>query len=186
MHAGSEEIAKPIFESRPGLEYKLREDGVQSRKLPGLQVPDGGSKLLWPERGRDTVSLRCWDFHRSDRCLLMNLVGSLLPFLCDLFFTSCEAMEFAETGHRREERPDLPVSLLMVLNALRLECERSMELTASFHCSCHFCPSRAAKAGTKRPYQSQFPLGLGGRSNKGSCILRPNMARSCEGHVGYI
>jgi len=32
-------------------------------------------------------------------------------------------MEFAETGHGREERPDLPVSLLMVLHALRLECE---------------------------------------------------------------
>jgi len=50
-------------------------------------------------------------------------------------------MEFAEMGHRREERPDLPVSLLMVLYALRLECEKSMELTASSHRSC-FCSSR--------------------------------------------
>jgi len=37
-------------------------------------------------------------------------------------------MEFAETGHRREERPDLPVSLLMVLHALQVLCDgNSME-----------------------------------------------------------
>jgi len=78
-------------------------------------------------------------FHRSDSCLLTSLVDSRLPVLCAPLFTSCEAMEFAETGHRREERPDLPVSLLIVLHALRLECEKSMELTASSHRSCFFC-----------------------------------------------
>jgi len=26
-----------------------------------LQAPAGGSKLLWPERARDTVSFRCSD-----------------------------------------------------------------------------------------------------------------------------
>jgi len=40
-------------------------------------------------------------------------------------------MEFAETWHRFEEYPDLPVHLLMVVHALRLECKKSMELTAS-------------------------------------------------------
>jgi len=64
--------------------------------------------------------------HRLDSCLLTNLVDSRPPVLCALFFTSCEAMGFAKTGHRREERPDLPVSLLIVLHALRLECEKSM------------------------------------------------------------
>jgi len=54
-------------------------------------------------------------------------------------------MEFAETGHRREERPDLLVSLLIVLHALRLECEKSMELTASSHRSCYFCCSRESR-----------------------------------------
>ena len=44
-------------------------------------------------------------------------------------------------GHRQEERPDLPVSLLMVLHALRLEFEKSMELTASSYRSCFFCCS---------------------------------------------
>jgi len=39
-------------------------------------------------------------------------------------------MEFAETGHRREEYADLPVNLLMVVHALRLECKKLMELTA--------------------------------------------------------
>jgi len=40
-------------------------------------------------------------------------------------------MEFGEMGRRREEYPDLPVRLLMVLHALRLECKKSMELTVS-------------------------------------------------------
>jgi len=31
-------------------------------------------------------------------------------------------MEFAETGHKQEERPDLPVTLVMVHYTLRLEC----------------------------------------------------------------
>jgi len=34
------------------------------------------------------------------------------PVLCAPFFASCEAMEFAETGHRREERPDLPIKFV--------------------------------------------------------------------------
>jgi len=66
--------------------------------------------------------------------------------LCAPFFTNCEAMEFAETRHRLKERPDLPVSLLMVLYALRLECEKkSMELTAFSHRSCFFCCSRESR-----------------------------------------
>jgi len=54
-------------------------------------------------------------------------------------------MGFAETGHKREERPDLQVSLLTVLYALQLECEKSMELTASSHRSCFFCSSRESR-----------------------------------------
>jgi len=54
-------------------------------------------------------------------------------------------MDFAETVHRREERSGLLVSLLMVLHALRLECEKSMELTASLHRSCFFCCSRESR-----------------------------------------
>jgi len=45
-HAGSEEVAKPRFESRPSVEYKLQEDGIQSRRLSWLQVFEGSSKLL--------------------------------------------------------------------------------------------------------------------------------------------
>jgi len=54
-------------------------------------------------------------------------------------------MEFAKTGHRQEERPDLPVSFLMVLHALLLECEKSMVLTASSHRSCFLCFSRDSR-----------------------------------------
>jgi len=46
---------------------------------------------------------------------------------------SCEAMEYAETGHRLEELADLPVSFLMGLHTLGLQCEKSMELPASSH-----------------------------------------------------
>jgi len=72
-------------------------------------------------------------------------VGSRALVLCAPFFTNCEAMEFAETGHTREERPDLPVSFLIVLHALRVECEKSMELTASSHRPYFFCCSRESR-----------------------------------------
>jgi len=58
-HAGSEEIAKPRFESRPGVEYKLQEDGIQSWRFSWLQVSEGSSKLLWPKGFRDIVTVRC-------------------------------------------------------------------------------------------------------------------------------
>ena len=58
-----------------------------------------GSEILWPSG----VGI----FHSSDSCLLTSLVGSRSLVLCAPFFTNYEAMEFAETGHTREERPDL-------------------------------------------------------------------------------
>jgi len=60
-HAGIEEVAEPRFESRPGMEYKLLEDGVQSRRFSWLQASEGSIKLFWPERFGDTVILRCWN-----------------------------------------------------------------------------------------------------------------------------
>ena len=128
------------------MEYKLREDGVQARRLSCLQTSEGsrasssglkGSEMLWPS-GVGII-------HRSDSCWLTSLVGSRPPVLSAPFFMSCEAMDFAETVHRREERSGLLVSLLMVLHALRLECEKSMELTASLHRSCFFCCSRESR-----------------------------------------
>ena len=118
------------------MEYKLRQDGIQSWKLSWLQASEGSSKLLRPKGFGDTVTLRCWNLPQ---------VGQLFVDEPVPFFTSCEAMEFAETGHRREERPNLPVSLLNVLHALQLECEKSVELTASSHHSCFFCCSRASR-----------------------------------------
>ena len=75
----------------------------------------------------------------------MSLVDSQSPVLCAPFFTSCEAMELAETGHWREEHPNLPVSLLIVLHALLLKREKSMEFIASSHCSCFFCCTRESR-----------------------------------------
>ena len=45
VHAGIEEAAKPRFESRPSVEYKLWEDGVQSQRFSWLQAFGGSSKL---------------------------------------------------------------------------------------------------------------------------------------------
>jgi len=77
--------------------------------------------------------------------MLIILEDPGLPELCAPVFKFGEAMEFAETGYRRKERPGLPVSLLMVLPALQLECENSMELIASSHRSCFFCSNRESR-----------------------------------------
>jgi len=60
-HAGIEEVAEPRFESGPGVECKLREDGIQSRRLSWFQASEGSSKLFRLEGFRDTVTLRCWN-----------------------------------------------------------------------------------------------------------------------------
>ena len=96
-----------------------------------------GSEILWPSGAGI--------FHKPDSSFLTGLVDSLSPVQCAPFFTSCEAMELAETGHWRKERPDLPVSLLMVLHASRLECEKSMALTASSQRSCFFFSIRKSR-----------------------------------------
>jgi len=41
--------------------YKLREYGIQLRRLSWVQGAEGESKLLWPKKVRDTVTLRSWD-----------------------------------------------------------------------------------------------------------------------------
>jgi len=48
-HAGSEEVAKPRFTRRPGVEYELWEDGIQFLRLSWLQASEGSSKLLRPK-----------------------------------------------------------------------------------------------------------------------------------------
>jgi len=59
--ARSEEIANPRFESQPGVEYEVQENETQTRRFSWPQAPEGGSKLLWPKRVRDAVTLWCWD-----------------------------------------------------------------------------------------------------------------------------
>jgi len=97
-------------------------------------------------------------FHRLDGCLLIILVDSRHGVLCAPFFTCCGAIEFAQMGHTHEERPDLPGTSLMLLHALRLECEKSMELTASSHCSCFFCSIRESR--DKAALSESVPVGV--------------------------
>jgi len=89
------------------------------------------------------------------------------------FFTRCEAMEFAETGNRREEGLDQLQSILMVLHALRLEYEKTTEMTAYSHRSCLVWSSRESRAEAALAWS--VPLGLGGRDDIG--YLCPNMAQ---------
>jgi len=125
--AWSKNSRKTEFRPRdfPGFRH-LRAAGSSS----GLQMP----KIHFPS-GVGT-------FRRLNISLLVSLVDSRLPVLCASSFTSCEAMELAGTGYRREECPDLAVILLMVLLALRLQYEKSPELIASYHCSCLFLSCR--------------------------------------------
>ena len=120
------------IESNPGDFPGFRRLRTEARSS-GLK----GSEILWPS----VVVI----FHRLDSSLLTSLVDFRSPVLCASYFTSCEAKEFAETGHWQKESPDLPVSLLMVLHALPLECEKSMEFKAFSQRSCFFCPSRDSR-----------------------------------------
>jgi len=40
------------------MEYKLQEDGIQSRRLSWLQASEGSSKLFQPEGFGDSMTLR--------------------------------------------------------------------------------------------------------------------------------
>jgi len=73
-HGGSKEVAKLKFESRPGMEYKLREDGIPSWRLSWLQASEGSSKLFQPQGFGDTVTPGVGIFHRSDSSSLKSLV----------------------------------------------------------------------------------------------------------------
>ena len=177
---------------RADLAWSMR-NGIQSRRLSWLQVSGAaasfsglkGSEILWSSGVRI--------FHWSDSSLLTSLVDLQSLVLCSPFFTSCETMEFAETGHWRKDRPDLPVCLLMVLHVLRLECEKSMELTASSYRSCFFCPSRDSR--DEVTLSESVPTGaqcivwqqiVGSRKNPGmpsQCLMCPEVAISQRIHL---
>ena len=87
-------------------------------------------------------------------------------------------------GAQTRECPDLPVSLMMVVHPLLLECETSMELAASSHCSYLFWSSGESR--DEVALSETVPLGLKARSDKGSHTLSPNMEySSCDCHVGW-
>ena len=131
--------ADPACSMSPGKMESNSGDFPGFRRLRAEAISSGlkGSEIQWPSG----VGI-C---HRSDRSLLTNLLDTLSPVLCAPFFTSCVGMEFAETGHWWKECPDLQVRLLMILHAFRLEYDKSLELTASSHRSCFFCPSRDSR-----------------------------------------
>jgi len=66
--------------------YKLREDGIQTRRLSWLQAPEGGSKLLWPERPEILFPSYVRTFHMSGSCLLTSLVDYVFAVWSKTFF----------------------------------------------------------------------------------------------------
>ena len=118
--------ADPAWSINSGkIEFNPR-DFHGSRWLRALESSSG---LKRPEVSPSGVGI----FHRWVSCLLTSLVDLRSLVLCAPFYMSCEAMEYAETGHRLEELADLTVSFLMGLHTMRLQCEKSMEFPASSH-----------------------------------------------------
>ena len=109
-------------------ELQIGAKKASTRSQRGFPKPRQGYCLLQvfgPSIGRTAPCWRAW------------LIRS--PSLVCHFFTSCEGDGVWWDGAQVRGRPDLPVSLLMVLHTLRLECEKLMKLKASSHCSCFFC-----------------------------------------------
>ena len=101
---------------------------------PGVKSPD---ILLSAGVGILHSSVTSLDTSRADSRSFV----SYTPFL-----TNYEAIELAETGQGRGECLDLPVKLLMMFHASRLECVKSMVLTASDQRSLRFSSSAASRA----------------------------------------
>jgi len=78
------------------VEYKLRENGIQTRRFSCLKVLEAGNESSGMKGPEILSSLGVGTCHRSDTYLLIILVDSWFPVLCVPFFTICEAMEFAE------------------------------------------------------------------------------------------
>jgi len=61
------------------VEYKFRENGIQSRRVSWLQAHEGSSKLLWRKGFRDTVALRCWNLPKVGQLLVDEPGGLAVP-----------------------------------------------------------------------------------------------------------
>ena len=82
------------------MEYKLWEIEANPRDFPGsrwLRALESSSGLKRPEVLSPSA---VGTFRKSDSCLLTSLMDLRSLVLCAPFYTSCEAMEFAETEHR--------------------------------------------------------------------------------------
>ena len=87
---------------------------------------------------RDTMTLRCWNLPLVGQLLVDEPGGLAIPGpVCPRSSWAARRWSLPRRGTgERSVQICLPVSLLMVLHALRLECKKSMEWTASSHRSC--------------------------------------------------
>ena len=159
---------------------------MESWRLSWLQAFEGSSNLLRSKGVRKYCEPQVMEssIGRTAPCWPVSWTRDPRE-LCTPFFTSSEAMKVAERGHWRKERPDLPVSLLMVLHALGLSARSRWNWQLP-----PIAPASSARAeivGTKRLYQRQSPVGLGCRNDRGSRTLCPSMVHSSsDDHVGCI
>ena len=170
------EITKPRFESQPGVEYKLREDGIQARRLSWPQVPEGGSKPLCPERVRDIASLRSWDLPFVEQLLVDKPGEFAAPSLCSRSSRVARRWSLPRrgTGTRSVQTCQL------ICWRVSTPCGLSATSRWNWQSSpiAPISSVLAEKAGTKRLYQNRSPLGLGRRSCRESRTLCLNMADS--------
>jgi len=92
VHAGSEEVTKLRFESRPGVEYELPENGIQTQNIPGLRCLRAKASFSGLKGSKALLFSGVGTFHRSDCTLLISLVDLQSPFLHDPFFTSTQTL----------------------------------------------------------------------------------------------
>jgi len=124
------------------------------------------------------VTFRCWNFPLVGQLLVDEPRGLAIPGVH-------RSSRVARRLLWREERPDLPVSLLMVLHALRLECEKAMELTASSHRSFFFLPSQDSR--NEVALSESVPTGARVKERYKVLNSFPSMAHgSSDGYVGCI
>ena len=155
-YVGSAEVTKPRFESQSSMEYKLREDGIQSWRLSWLQASEVSNKLLRPKGFRDTVALRCRNLPQVGHLLVdepggLAAPGPVCPVLHELRGDGV-CRDGAQT--RGASRPaskfvdgsPCPAAGVREVDGIPSIAPASVQVEI---------------VGTKRLYQIQSPLGLG-------------------------
>ena len=125
-HAGGEELAQP-FSGLPALIFDVLWVDV---------VDNWGLAYLHTVKSQDKLESHHWALHSSWTHFKVALSKCLSLLRNRPLLSICEVIEFVVIGYCIEV-VDLPVTLLMVCQARRLECIKVMDSTVSVHLSLH-------------------------------------------------